>query len=70
MASLGRRMAPDLGGGISVVRCRKAKLLIVLKRGQGTGHSGVENPLFYMDSTRNYNDDAKKRLEAQLPMIV
>jgi len=37
----------------------KARKLIVIKRGQGTGHAGIENQLFDEDSTRMCFGDAK-----------
>jgi H+-translocating NAD(P) transhydrogenase subunit beta len=37
--------------------------------GQGTGESGIENPLFYKENTRMVYGDAKKSLDALLPMI-
>ncbi len=55
--------------GMPVLECWKAKMVIVLKRGQGTGYSGIENPLFYKENTRMYYGDAKKSLDALLPMI-
>ena len=55
--------------GMPVLECWKSKMVIVLKRGQGTGYSGIENPLFYKDNTRMFYGDAKKSLDALLPMI-
>lgn len=55
--------------GMPVLECWKAKLVIVSKRGQGTGYSGIENPLFYKEKTRMFYGDAKKSLDALLPMI-
>jgi NAD(P) transhydrogenase subunit beta len=31
----------------------------VSKRGQGTGYSGIENPLFYKENTRMFYGDAR-----------
>ena len=55
--------------GMPVLECWKAKQVFVSKRGQGTGYSGIENPLFYKDNTRMFYGDAKKSLDALLPMI-
>ncbi len=55
--------------GMPVLEVWKAKLVIVSKRGQGTGYSGIENPLFYKDNTRMFYGDAKKSLDALLPLI-
>ena len=55
--------------GMPVLECWKAKQVFVSKRGQGTGYSGIENPLFYKDNTRMFYGDAKKSLDALLPLI-
>jgi NAD(P) transhydrogenase subunit beta len=41
----------------------------VSKRGQGTGYSGIENPLFYKENTRMFYGDAKDSLNKLLTMI-
>ncbi|WP_022703418.1 NAD(P)(+) transhydrogenase (Re/Si-specific) subunit beta [Pseudorhodobacter ferrugineus] len=55
--------------GMPVLECWKAKQVFVSKRGQGTGYSGIENPLFYKENTRMFYGDAKKSLDALLPLI-
>ena len=40
--------------GMPVLECWKAKQVFVSKRGQGTGYSGIENPLFFKENTRMY----------------
>jgi len=55
--------------GMPVLEVWKAKQTFVLKRGQGTGYSGIENPLFYKDNTRMYYGDAKASIDALLPKI-
>ncbi len=55
--------------GMPVLECWKAKQVFVSKRGQGTGYSGIENPLFYKENTRMFYGDAKKSLDDLLPMI-
>lgn len=55
--------------GMPVLEVWKAKHVFVSKRGQGTGYSGIENPLFYKENTRMFYGDAKKSIDALLPMI-
>jgi NAD(P) transhydrogenase subunit beta len=55
--------------GMPVLECWKARQVFVSKRGQGTGYSGIENPLFFKENTRMFYGDAKKSLDALLPMI-
>jgi NAD(P) transhydrogenase subunit beta len=55
--------------GMPVLECWKAKNVIVSKRGQGTGYSGIENPLFFKDNTRMLYGDAKASLDKLLPLI-
>ena len=55
--------------GMPVLEVWTAKQVFVSKRGQGTGYSGIENPLFYKENTRMFYGDAKKSLDALLPMI-
>jgi H+-translocating NAD(P) transhydrogenase subunit beta len=55
--------------GMPVLECWKAKQVFVSKRGQGTGYSGIENPLFFKENTRMFYGDAKKSIDQLLPMI-
>jgi NAD(P) transhydrogenase subunit beta len=55
--------------GMPVLECWKAKQVFVSKRGQGTGYSGIENPLFYKENTRMFYGDAKKSLDELLTKI-
>ena len=55
--------------GMPVLECWKAKQVFVSKRGQGTGYSGIENPLFYKENTRMFYGDAKKSLDELLAKI-
>ncbi|PTQ72585.1 NAD(P)(+) transhydrogenase (Re/Si-specific) subunit beta [Celeribacter persicus] len=55
--------------GMPVLEVWKAKQVFVCKRGQGTGYSGIENPLFYKDNTRMYYGDAKQSIGDLLPKI-
>ena len=55
--------------GMPVLECWKAKQVFVSKRGQGTGYSGIENPLFFKENTRMFYGDAKESLNKLLAMI-
>ncbi len=55
--------------GMPVLECWKAKQVFVSKRGQGTGYSGIENPLFYKDNTRMFFGDAKASVDSLLPLL-
>jgi len=55
--------------GMPVLEVWNAKQVIVSKRGQGTGYSGIENPLFYKDNTRMFYGDAKASLDQLLTHI-
>ena len=55
--------------GMPVLECWKAKQVFVSKRGQGTGYSGIENPLFFKENTRMFYGDAKDSLDKLLPLI-
>jgi len=55
--------------GMPVLECWKAKSVIVSKRGQGTGYSGIENPLFFKENTRMLYGDAKASLDQILQSL-
>ena len=55
--------------GMPVLEVWKAKQVFVSKRGQGTGYSGIENPLFFKDNTRMFYGDAKASLGELLSRI-
>lgn len=48
--------------GMPIVNAFEARTVFVLKRGQGTGFSGIENPLFTMDNTVMIYGDAKQTI--------
>ena len=48
--------------GMPIIEVDRAKSVIVLKRGQGKGFSGLENPLFYKPVTGMLYGDAKESL--------
>ncbi|KZY36373.1 NAD(P) transhydrogenase subunit beta [Roseovarius sp. HI0049] len=55
--------------GMPVLEVWKAKNVFVSKRGQGTGYSGIENPLFYKDNTRMFYGDAKESVTKLIGLI-
>ncbi len=55
--------------GMPVLEVWKAKQVFVSKRGQGTGYSGIENPLFYKENTRMFYGDAKASVETLLQKL-
>jgi NAD(P) transhydrogenase subunit beta len=55
--------------GMPVLECWKSKQVFVSKRGQGTGYSGIENPLFFKENTRMFYGDAKESLNKLLALI-
>ena len=52
----------SLIAGMPILEVDRAKSVIVLKRGQGRGFSGLENPLFYKPCTSMLYGDAKSSL--------
>ena len=50
--------------GMPVVEAFRARTVFVLKRGKGTGFSGIENPLFTNDNTAMIYGDAKQTVSA------
>ncbi|KAB7615404.1 NAD(P)(+) transhydrogenase (Re/Si-specific) subunit beta [Amylibacter sp. SFDW26] len=55
--------------GMPVLEVWKAKSVIISKRGQGTGYSGIENPLFFKENSRMLYGDAKASLDQLLGQI-
>jgi len=55
--------------GMPVLEVWKAKQVFISKRGQGTGYSGIENPLFYKDNSRMFYGDAKASVDLLLAKI-
>ncbi len=48
--------------GMPILDADKAKNCIVIKRGKGSGFSGIENHLFYAENTRMLYGDAQKAI--------
>ncbi|MTI15647.1 NAD(P) transhydrogenase subunit beta, partial [Rhodobacteraceae bacterium RKSG542] len=55
--------------GMPVLEVWKAKQVFISKRGQGTGYSGIENPLFYKENSRMYYGDAKGSIDKLLQLV-
>jgi NAD(P) transhydrogenase subunit beta len=55
--------------GMPVLEVWKARQVIISKRGQGRGYSGIENPLFFKDNSRMLYGDAKASLDQLLGSI-
>ena len=55
--------------GMPILDADKARNVIVVKRGQGTGFSGIENYLFYADNTRMLYGDGQKMASALVQNI-
>jgi H+-translocating NAD(P) transhydrogenase subunit beta len=55
--------------GMPVLEVWRAKQVFVSKRGQGTGYSGIENPLFFKENTRMFYGDAKDSINKLIPML-
>ncbi len=55
--------------GMPILNADKARNVIVIKRGQGAGFSGIENALFYLDNTRMLYGDAQSMGSALIAAV-
>ncbi|NQY82137.1 MAG: NAD(P)(+) transhydrogenase (Re/Si-specific) subunit beta [Alphaproteobacteria bacterium] len=55
--------------GMPVLEVWKAKQVFISKRGQGTGYSGIENPLFFKENSRMFYGDAKASVDELLNLL-
>jgi NAD(P) transhydrogenase subunit beta len=55
--------------GMPILNADKARNVIVIKRGQGAGFSGIENALFYLDNTRMLYGDAQSAASALIAAV-
>ena len=55
--------------GMPVLEAWKARQVIISKRGQGRGYSGIDNPLFFRDNSRMLYGDAKSSLDQILSSL-
>jgi NAD(P) transhydrogenase subunit beta len=55
--------------GMPIINAYEAKTVFVLKRGQGTGFSGLENPLFFKPNCRMIYGDARQTLTALVAQL-
>lgn len=55
--------------GMPILNADQARQVFVIKRGQGTGYSGVQNPLFFLKNTAMVYGDAQAVLSKMVETL-
>ena len=55
--------------GMPILNADQAKNVVVIKRGQGAGFSGIENALFYLDNARMLYGDGQKAVSELITAV-
>ena len=55
--------------GMPILNAEESENVVVIKRGRGTGFSGVENPLFLLDNTRMLFGDGQKAVNELIQAV-
>ena len=64
-----RARLPNALQGLAIFDADLARRVIVLKRGDGIGHSGISNPLMIAPDTRVMSGDARDSIQALIAEV-
>lgn len=59
----------SLIAGMPVCEVWNSKLVVIFKRGKGTGYAGIENPLFFKENSRMFYGNADKSVKDILNLL-